>query len=304
MNERYKTFMILAEEKSFTQTAKRLFCSQPTVTQHIQQLENELQCQLIIRNKRQIQLTIQGEIVLLHLYKIQSLEQTMQQELEKVAQKNIPLYISQYIAGHYFGELFMQCPMSKAQTQYDVMSYCYHELKQFLQENVAKFTIMPIYDEDEEMEKLYDIDVLFEEELMLVMNKNHPLAHRQVIYARDLQHHTILLPNSHYLKELIIGTITAKNIDVHFVQMSNFEIIKKAVQQQYGLAFLPEKVLEDSKEQFVCKEIKGLKMKRKNGIVYNPNAVLMEEERLFCEHVKYVFKQNYQETDATYALYI
>lgn len=304
MNERYRTFKILAEEKSFTQAAKKIFCSQPTVTQHIQQLENELQCQLIVRNKRQIQLTAQGEIVLLYLNKIQSLEQMMQQELEKVAQKNIPLYISQYIAGHYFGELFMQCPMSKTQTQYDIMSYCYHELKQFLQEDVAKFAIMPIYDEDEELEKLYNIDILFEEELMLVMNKNHPLARRQVIYARDLQQHTILLPNSHYLKELIIGTITAKNIDVHFVQMSNFEIIKKAVQQQYGLAFLPEKVLEDSKEQFVCKEIKGLKVRRKNGIIYNPNAVLMEEERLFCEHVKYVFKQRYQATDSTYALYI
>lgn len=302
MNERYRTFKILAEEKSFTQAAKKLFCSQPTVTQHIQQLENELQCQLIVRNKRQIQLTTQGEIVLLYLHKIQSLEQTMQQELVKEAQKNIPLYISQYIAGYYFEELFMQCPMNKA--QYDVISYCYHELKQFLQEGVAKFTIMPIYDGDEEIVKLYDIDILFEEELMLVMNKDHPLAHRQVIYARDLQHHTILLPSSHYLKELIIGKITDKNIDVHFVQMTNFEIIKKAVQQQYGLAFLPEKVLEESKEQFVCKAIKGLKMKRKNGIVYNPNAVLKEEERLFCEHVKHVFKQSYQATDIKHMLYI
>ena len=300
MNERYRTFKILAEEKSFTQTAKRLFCSQPTVTQHIRQLENELKCQLIVRNKRQIQLTTQGEIVLLYLHKIQSLEQTMQQELVKVAQQNIPLYISQYIAGYYFEELFMQCPMNKA--QYDVISYCYHELKQFLQEGVAKFTIMPIYDEDEEIVKLYNIDILFEEELMLVMNKDHPLARRQVIYARDLQHHTILLPSSYYLKELIVGKITAKNIDVHFVQMTNFEIIKKAVQQQYGLAFLPKKVLEDHKEQFVCKAIKGLKMERKNGIVYNPNAVLTEEERLFCEHVKYVFKQNYQVTDLKHVL--
>ncbi|MEE1131872.1 MAG: LysR family transcriptional regulator, partial [Caryophanon sp.] len=38
MTDRYKTFMILAECKSFTETAKRLFCSQPTVSQHIQQL--------------------------------------------------------------------------------------------------------------------------------------------------------------------------------------------------------------------------------------------------------------------------
>ena len=42
MNNWYKTFIVLSECRSYTETAKRLYCSQPTVTQHIKQLERSL----------------------------------------------------------------------------------------------------------------------------------------------------------------------------------------------------------------------------------------------------------------------
>ena len=283
MYEWYQTFGILAEEKSFTQTAKRLFCSQPTVSQHIQQLENTLNCQLIIRNKRQIQLTAQGEIVLQYIKKIKNLEQEMQNELQQTVQKNMPVYIGQYIATHFFSELFEQQPLCTSAIKYDIMSYCYKELKQFLDEQKTKFVIMPIYDGDISL-KNYEIEVLFEEELVLTMHKSHPLAERQVVYARDLKRETIYLTSSHYLKELIVQGLAAKNVDAYFVQMTNFGLIKKAMLQT-GCAFLPKRVVADDKD-YVNKPIKGFKLSRKIGIIYNKDAVLTEEEQLFCMRAK------------------
>ncbi|MCF0154544.1 MAG: LysR family transcriptional regulator [Veillonella sp.] len=54
----YKT---LFEEKNITHTAKRLFLSQPSISDRIKKLEQEFNCSLIIREARGIQFTQKGE---------------------------------------------------------------------------------------------------------------------------------------------------------------------------------------------------------------------------------------------------
>lgn len=56
-------FLTLAETLSYTQTAERLFISQPAVTKHVEALEKELNTVLINReNRRRIALTSSGRI--------------------------------------------------------------------------------------------------------------------------------------------------------------------------------------------------------------------------------------------------
>lgn len=290
MNERYKTFILLAHYKSFTETAKHLFCSQPTVSQHIQQLENELNCKLIVRHKRQIELTAQGEIVLQYAQKMQMLEKDLFQSIEEANDnKNMNLYLSHYIAGNYFHELFNKdnpicrnCPVA-------INSYSYEELRCSLLENRAKFAVMPIYDADSVVKNQFDIDILFEEELVLVLSKDHTLANRQVIFARDLKNEQILLPQSEYLTQSIKQAINEKQVPVYYNRMSNFEIIKKAIIQGLGVSFLPLKTIEENLDQLTYKQIKGLSIKRKNGIVFNRAKQLNEQEKAFCEHIKSIY---------------
>ena len=55
---------ILAEEKSITQAAKRLFFSQPALSNKIRQLEKKFGCSLVIRSPKGITFTVQGEILI------------------------------------------------------------------------------------------------------------------------------------------------------------------------------------------------------------------------------------------------
>mgnify|MGYP003558054317 FL=1 len=84
MTDRYKTFMILAECKSFTETAKRLFCSQPTVSQHIQQLESGYNCKLIKRHKRAIELTDKGNLLLQYAKRMQYLQDELRHKMDSL----------------------------------------------------------------------------------------------------------------------------------------------------------------------------------------------------------------------------
>ncbi|WP_418764550.1 LysR family transcriptional regulator [Mailhella sp.] len=58
------SFRKVAQTGSFTRAAQELFITQPTVTHHIQQLEYELGCSLLIRSNQDTRLTPEGEELL------------------------------------------------------------------------------------------------------------------------------------------------------------------------------------------------------------------------------------------------
>jgi len=65
--ELYKVFYHAAKNLSFTRAAESLFVTQSSVSQSIKQLENQLTVLLFIRNKRNMQLTKEGEMLFFHI---------------------------------------------------------------------------------------------------------------------------------------------------------------------------------------------------------------------------------------------
>jgi DNA-binding transcriptional LysR family regulator len=58
--QQLRTFVVVAEEKSVTKAAKRLFLTPPSVSMQIKTLEDELGVQLFVRTSKGMALTIQG----------------------------------------------------------------------------------------------------------------------------------------------------------------------------------------------------------------------------------------------------
>ena len=65
--ELYKVFYHAAMHLSFTRAAESLFVTQSSVSQSIKHLENQLNILLFIRNKRNMQLTKEGEMLFSHI---------------------------------------------------------------------------------------------------------------------------------------------------------------------------------------------------------------------------------------------
>jgi DNA-binding transcriptional LysR family regulator len=59
-----RTFVVVAEERSFTKAAARLHISQPPLSRHIRQLEDMLGVQLLARNRQRVDLTTEGRLLL------------------------------------------------------------------------------------------------------------------------------------------------------------------------------------------------------------------------------------------------
>ena len=73
--EQLKTFIQIAELRSFSEAAKKVHLSQPSVSCHIISLEQELGTQLFDRLGKKIVITKQGEILLKYAKEIIDLEQ-------------------------------------------------------------------------------------------------------------------------------------------------------------------------------------------------------------------------------------
>jgi len=68
-----ETFLKVAELKSFSKAAQEIFLTQPTVSEHIRQLESELNTRLFLRTKRETILTPSGKQFVKHAKKILNL---------------------------------------------------------------------------------------------------------------------------------------------------------------------------------------------------------------------------------------
>ena len=290
MLEKYKTLVTVSESQSFTEAACKLFCSQPTVTQHIQQLEHHYGYKLVKRQKRIVELTQYGEVLVEYARKILLLEENATKKLANVEAKQqiLPLYISNYLANSFFNMIFSSpnhagCGYSS----FEIHSHCYSDLKNALISKEAKYALMPIYDAEEVFLKQYDVDLLFEEELFLIVSKEHRLAQRKLVYKRDIEGEQILLPPSTLFHELIKSNI--EEVNASFLQMPSFPLIEKAVEQNMGIAFVPLANKTQANQNLVYKQITGLTLMRKNGIIKNREMPLNQAEIDFCTHIKKQF---------------
>lgn len=66
MDFRLKVFFTVANRLSFTKAATELFITQPAISKHIQELEEQYKIKLFERNGSKISLTIAGEVLLKH----------------------------------------------------------------------------------------------------------------------------------------------------------------------------------------------------------------------------------------------
>ena len=81
--EQLKCLVDVAETKSMSKTAERLFVSPQAVSKSIKQLEEELDAELLVRTNQGVALTKIGEEVLAHAKQMLDLEQKLNQSVER-----------------------------------------------------------------------------------------------------------------------------------------------------------------------------------------------------------------------------
>ncbi|GEK34887.1 LysR family transcriptional regulator [Kurthia sibirica] len=287
MLDKFKTFVTLAKYKSFTSTAKHLYCSQPTISQHIKILEKQYAVQLINRENGEVMLTQKGEQFLHYAQSILDLNSNLINKMEEPlkTEQAISIYVSHYLATFFFNELFSKNDIGKKHL-YEIRSYGYNELKEKIMNDQTAFAIMPYYEEDEDLATICTTDILFEENFVLAIPNDHSLATRKVIYAKDLNGEKILLPTCVHINHRIRSKIEEKDIFPEYAQMSDFSLIVKGVSQKMGIAFVPNNSTTIHQENIVIRYVKGMTIIRQNAVMIKRGYTLSESEKDYYDALK------------------
>jgi DNA-binding transcriptional LysR family regulator len=282
-----QVFLTVATEKSFSRAAEKLLRTQPAISLALQRLELELGEKLIDRSGKELILTDAGRTVLEYARRFQSLQQEMDNSIAELrdnsagrltigANESTTLYLLRHI--ERYREMY---PKVNVQVRRSLSSKIPNEL---LDGNLELGVIS--YDPGDERLRS---KVIYTDALAFVVSPKHRLAHRKTISLTELGSEIFIAHNvvSPY-RDVVLREFQNRKIPLRMeVEMPTIETIRKLVQSDVGVAFLPRMCVEQEIEQGILCEVrvKEMHVERKIRLVYPTRRALSHAAKAFLEVV-------------------
>ncbi|MEB3792596.1 LysR family transcriptional regulator [Acinetobacter sp. IK40] len=237
-------FITLVKTKSFTRTAEQLYLTQPTISKILQQLEEQLQVQLLVKpehgRKRQVELTEIGQRIYQHALELLQAEQNIFLEIENYQQLKT-------------GTLKLGVPPLGSQLLTTAL-FDYHQ--QWPEIELAFLEVGSKGIEQALMNNELDVGVLlhpFEQQifnsielcnypLMVLLRRDAIWATRKKIHLEELQHQSFLMfPENFSLNRIILDACEQHGFYPSIAcRTSQWNLLADMVLQRMGIALLPQ----------------------------------------------------------------
>ena len=276
-------FRAVATEKSFSRAAARLSRTQPAVSMAVQRLESAVGEPLIDRAGKQLRLTDAGQVVFDFARRFDNLRSELHVALAELrdqeagrlsigANESTTLYLLPLIIRYR-----KQYPRVKVQIRRSQSSKIPVEI---LEGDLEMGVISYEPTDDRLISRTIYID-----HLACVVSPQHRLARRRTISIADLGPETFIAHSvvSPY-KEVVLREFERLKVPLRRdVEMPTVESIRKMVQRNQGVAFLPRMCVEEEIAQGVLREVQvsELQTERKISLVYPAGRTLSHAARAF-----------------------
>ncbi len=278
-------FLTVVNEGGFSRASEKLLRTQPAVSLAIRRLENEIGERLIDRSSRELLLTDAGELVLEYARRSDNMRREMDGALRELrdlhagrlsigANESSTLYLLKHLAR--FRERF---PKVKIVVQRSRSSRIPEQLLSGdLELGVVSYN--PI-------QKRIVSQVIYRDHLAFIVSPSHHLAGSKKVSLADLGMETFIAHNvvSPY-RQLVIQRFQDHRVNLNMdIEMPTVEAIRKLVQRNEGVAFLPRMCVDQEITQGVLCEIpvRELKVERKIRLVYPRKRTLSRAARAFLD---------------------
>lgn len=239
--ENIRTFLALARLKNFTQTARQLYVAQSTVTNRIVELERELGKRLFSREKRQVELTPEGEIFLEYAKRMMELEEISFQKVNAVSHydQNLRIGTTNTIYESYLADSIFQHRLKNPNISLKVVLGHSEDLLKQLQDGVldVAYTYVPLYKPG------FQCEIFHKETLVLVTAFDNE-EYVDGMAKEDLVHVDYLMCNF-MLQE--VGAFIRELFPPYYqfsFEIDNCTKLVPYLLEGSGYSFLPQKLAE------------------------------------------------------------
>ena len=191
------SFVTVCRLGNITRAAEALHISQPALTRQIQELEQELGCQLLVRSTRSLSLTENGYLFMLRAQEILDLAKQAKNELSEngdILHGVIRVVESKIM--DYFADAVVQFNKKYPHVQFEVYSADGDDLKRNLDENKLDMALLI---EPVESAKYTKIPIEVTEKWGLVIREEEVSPKKKTLSYEEIIERTLILPRRYII---------------------------------------------------------------------------------------------------------
>ena len=239
---RLNVFYTVAKRLSFTKAAEELFITQPAVTKHIRELEQQYHSKLFDRNGNKIQLTQAGQILLGHAEKLFSIYRTIDFDMNALLQKHtgsLHLGASTTISQYLIAPILAGFKKKFKEIEIQLVTGNTEQVEKALMDKEIELGIVEGRSKHQEI----SYSDFIKDEIVLVCGKNHILAKTAEIEPAMLTGHRFVVreqgSGTRQVIDHALRMVGLKIADLPVeIQLGNTESIKSYLMHATALAFL------------------------------------------------------------------
>nr|WP_295975381.1 LysR family transcriptional regulator [uncultured Bacillus sp.] len=281
-----KTFVTLAEIKNFTRTAEILMMSQPSVSLHIKNLEEEFQTKLFLRSPKVLKITPTGEILYDRAKLMLSLfEQTKQDILEHhhIVKGELKIGASFTIGEYVLPSIIAGFKKEFPNLELQIVIGNTEEIVQY----VKLFQVDIGLIEGQTNEKDLSVHPFMQDQLFITAPYGHPLTDKEEVSILELQNQEWIARESGSGTRLYFDhMIRANGIKMgSLLTISSNQGIKEAVINGMGLSLLSYRVIEREVQYNTLSiiSLKNFAFKRTFSYIYSPVIENKKNVKIFIQ---------------------
>ena len=186
MDFRLKVFFTVANRLSFTKAAKELFITQPAISKHIQELEEQYKIKFFERNGSKISLTNAGELLLKHTKNIFEVYREIDFDMSALINQQrglLRLGASTTISQYIIPPLLARFHQKLQEIKVILLNGNTEQIENALLNKEIEIGIV----EGQSKNQSIKYTEFLKDELVLVCNSKNPLIHKDQVSQEDLK---------------------------------------------------------------------------------------------------------------------
>lgn len=281
-------FVTVADQLSYSKAAQRLHISQPSLSNAIKNLELEVGSPLLERNTRKVELTDAGKILYTKATLLLSQMNMLKKEMEEVKLTGSGELIIGIIESvkHWIPKVI--------RTYQDRFPDIHFKLLEVLGGKAVKESLRKYHThllitnqciEEEDIESL----PLYEEKLVLVLHRDHPLAQKKSIHIKDLEQESFIISTEGFQTraDILRAFSLEQAAPTIKFEIERFETALTLVRENLGITIIPENyVSEPTDASIVRKTIHSPALERTIYVAYMKNRYLAPAVQTFLEETR------------------
>lgn len=266
LDHRIETFLTLCEVMNYREAAQLLHITQPAVTQHIQFLEKEYDCQLFTYENRKLTKTEEALLLEEHVRAVRQREQALREKLHGSGIRELKIGATKTIGDYVITEQIHRFLEQKDTALTLIVDNTEHLLK-LLELNQLDFAVIEGYFD----KKRFDSQCLRREPFVGICKKDHPFAGRQISISELLEETIIHREEGSGTRAILEEKLQGYNESLQrfprHICISSFKLILDLVEKGFGVSFVYD-ILASSDPGVAKFTIQGEPIVREFNIVY------------------------------------